>query len=265
MADHSLNTDGSASATLPLAFEGATVRIVDRGGDPWFVLADACRVLEIANPRNAAARLDDDEKGVHSVDTLGGPQSVRIISEPGLYAVIRTSRKPAAKRFDRWVRHEVLPAIRRTGRYEALGAGASTAQIRDLVVETVGAVLPKVLEATLPQMIEARIVTMRYGIVEGVTAGDVLETAGINERKGLRGLAQFVSRCLERYHIAKGVPMREGKLGAARARLFDPAAAKAWLREGGKLAIERWISERTKRAGQGVLRLVPLGEGAPAA
>jgi anti-repressor protein len=106
---------------------------------------------------------------------------------------------------------------------------------------------------------------MRYGIVEGVTAGDVIETAGVSERKGLRGLAQFVSRRLERYHIARGLAMREGKLGAARARLFDPSAAKTWLREGGKLAIERWVSERTKRPGQGVLRLVPLGEGAPAA
>ena len=101
------------------------VRVIDRGSEPWFVLADVCRVLEIANPRNVAARLDDDEKGVHQVDTLGGPQNVTIISEPGLYAVVQRSDKPAARRFDRWVRHEVLPAIRKTGRYDATAAPAA--------------------------------------------------------------------------------------------------------------------------------------------
>lgn len=56
---------------------------VCRDGNPWFVPADVCRVLEIGNPSDAARRLDDDEKGVDTVDTLGGPQNVTIVNESG--------------------------------------------------------------------------------------------------------------------------------------------------------------------------------------
>ena len=105
------------SAVVPFNFEGAPVRIITRDDCPWFVLADVCQVLGLANPRDAAARLDDDEKGVGIADTLGGAQQATIISEPGLYRLMVRSRKPAARRFDRWVRHEVLPSIRRTGGY----------------------------------------------------------------------------------------------------------------------------------------------------
>lgn len=93
------------------------VRMVDIAGEPWWVLADVCRVLEITNHKNVSARLDTDEKGVHLMDTLGGPQQMTIINESGLYAVILRSEKPEAKPFRRWVTHEVLPAIRRTGNY----------------------------------------------------------------------------------------------------------------------------------------------------
>src|SRR6516164_3570159 len=62
-------------------------------------------------------RLDADEKGITTIDTLGGRQKVLIVSEPGLYKLLATSTKPFARRFDRRVRHEILPAIRKTGRY----------------------------------------------------------------------------------------------------------------------------------------------------
>ena len=105
------------SAVTTFSFEGLGVRIVDREGAPWWVLSDACKVLEIGNSRDAAARLDDDEKGVATIDTLGGPQQVTIINEGGLYCLILSSRKPQAKRFKKWVTGEVLPQIRRTGSY----------------------------------------------------------------------------------------------------------------------------------------------------
>lgn len=95
------------------------VRVLERDGEAWFVLPDVCAALAITNHRNATARLDEDEKGVHTVDTPGGPQPITVVSEAGLYALILTSRKPAAKRFKRWITHEVLPAIRRTGAYGA--------------------------------------------------------------------------------------------------------------------------------------------------
>lgn len=105
------------SNVIPFDFEGTSVRTLIRDGEPWFVLADVCRVLELDNPRNVTARLDDDEKGVHTMDTPGGPQSFTIINESGLYALILTSRKPSAKRFRKWVTAEVLPSIRKTGAY----------------------------------------------------------------------------------------------------------------------------------------------------
>ncbi|WP_333828287.1 BRO-N domain-containing protein [Pararhodobacter sp.] len=103
---------------IPFDFEDQAVRVLMRDGEPWFVVNDVCRVLEIGNPRDAVSRLDDDEKDVGSADTLGGNQKVTIISESGLYALVLTSRKEAARRFRKWITAEVLPAIRRHGRYE---------------------------------------------------------------------------------------------------------------------------------------------------
>lgn len=99
------------------------IRVLTRNGDPWFVLTDVCVVLGLVNSSDVSARLDDDEKGVATIDTPGGPQEVTVISEPGLYNVTRTSRKSEAKRFRRWIDHEVLPSIRKTGSY---GVPAST-------------------------------------------------------------------------------------------------------------------------------------------
>ena len=101
----------------PLRFEGKPVRVVIQDDEPWFVAADVCRILEIEHAGSALRVLDQDEKGVRDMHTLGGDQKLSIISEPGLYKLIGRSRKPEAKRFDRWVRHEVLPSIRRTGGY----------------------------------------------------------------------------------------------------------------------------------------------------
>ena len=101
-------------------FEGAAqVRVSVRDDEPWFVLADVCHVLEIGNPADAGGRLDADEKGIDTIDTLGGPQTMAIINESGLYSLILTSRKPAARRFKKWVTSEVLPSIRKTGAYTA--------------------------------------------------------------------------------------------------------------------------------------------------
>lgn len=97
------------------------VRVLNRDGEAWFVLTDVCAALNIANHRNVTARLDDDEKGVHIADTLGGEQTVTVVSEAGLYSLILTSRKREAKPFKRWVTHEVLPTLRRTGTYQIGG------------------------------------------------------------------------------------------------------------------------------------------------
>jgi len=97
---------------------GELKRVVERDGEMWFVAADVCRVLELGNMRSSLALLDGDERGVHTVDTPGGPQAVSIISESGLYALLLRSRKPEAKPFKRWVTHDILPSIAKTGRYD---------------------------------------------------------------------------------------------------------------------------------------------------
>lgn len=95
-------------------------RIIDRNGEPWFVLSDVCRELEIANVGNAAARLDEDEKdSIRNPDANGarGNPHLVVVNESGLYSLILSSRKPEAKRFKKWVTKEVLPSIRKTGGY----------------------------------------------------------------------------------------------------------------------------------------------------
>jgi prophage antirepressor-like protein len=92
-------------------------RVIDRDGDPWFVLSEVCRELGISNPSDWVARLDEDEKGVAEIETPGGVQNLRIINESGLYSIILRSTKPEAKTFKKWITSEVLPAIRKTGRY----------------------------------------------------------------------------------------------------------------------------------------------------
>ncbi|MFD6163742.1 phage antirepressor KilAC domain-containing protein [Oerskovia sp. NPDC060287] len=101
----------------PFDFDGQTVRVVTTDGEPWFVLADLCAVLDIANPRNASARLAPDMKGVRPMDTPGGSQNLTVVSEAGMYEVVIRSDKPDAVRFRRWITSDVLPTIRKTGSY----------------------------------------------------------------------------------------------------------------------------------------------------
>ena len=98
-------------------YENANVRTTVRNGEIWFVLKDVCDVLSIQNYRNVSAKLEDDEKDVHQMDTLGGRQKIIIVNESGLYKTIFRSDKPEAKKFMRWITHEVLPTIRKHGAY----------------------------------------------------------------------------------------------------------------------------------------------------
>lgn len=94
---------------------------------PWFVGRDVATALEYKDTAKALkAHVDDEDKGVGVSPTPGGKQNVTIINESGLYSLILSSKLPSAKRFKRWITHEVLPALRRTGRYEVPGSGEAT-------------------------------------------------------------------------------------------------------------------------------------------
>lgn len=98
-------------------YEGAEVRTVQIDGEPWFVLADICRELEISNSRMVSERLESDELMSAKLTSGGQRREMTIINESGLYTVILRSDKPQAKPFRKWVTSEVLPSIRKHGSY----------------------------------------------------------------------------------------------------------------------------------------------------
>ena len=102
------------------SFQSHSVRVLGTPDKPWFVAKDVCDVLEIENHRDTLAKaLEDDEKGVDTIYTLGGQQKMLTVNESGLYSLIFRSRKPEARQFRRWVTNEVLPAIRKTGGFRS--------------------------------------------------------------------------------------------------------------------------------------------------
>lgn len=109
----------TGNTALSFSFSTQALRVILRDGEPWFVAADVCAAMDLRDTSMVCSRLDDDERGTHTVGTPSGQQEMTIINESGLYSLILTSRKPEAKKFKKWVTSEVLPAIRKTGRYVA--------------------------------------------------------------------------------------------------------------------------------------------------
>lgn len=172
------------SAPVIYQFEQQPVRIIqDEHGEPWFVAVDVCAALAISNPSDALKRLDADEK--MTLDTTeghsgqrGGAQSLNVVSEAGLYSLILTSRKPEAKRFKRWVTHEVLPAIRQTGRYSVIDPMAS---LPTATRDRVGALL-LIGEAV------AKVPGVKAGIAMAATLTCIQENTGLSVETMRRAL-----------------------------------------------------------------------------
>jgi prophage antirepressor-like protein len=135
----------SLATAVPFDFEGKSVRTITKASGIWFAAIDACAVLEIGNVTDVVNRLDDDEKGVDTIETLGGPQQLNIVNESGLYSLIFTSRKPEAKAFRRWVTGVVLPTLRRTGKFEMRGERDQSATAKHQAADD------KSITVTLPQ------------------------------------------------------------------------------------------------------------------
>lgn len=132
---------GVSAQSTPSVFNfGAhTVRIVLRDGEPWFVASDVCGALLYKNTSDAVAtHLDDDERStIANSESRNGGGSLVIINESGLYALVLRSRKPEARKFAKWVTGEVLPTIRKTGRYEQPSAQPqATLRGRRWLIET---------------------------------------------------------------------------------------------------------------------------------
>jgi anti-repressor protein len=106
--------------TRDFKFEnGLTLRAVEQveNETSWFIAKDICDILGIEKTHQAVDRLDEDEKLMRKLYLSGQERETWTVNEFGLYTLILTSNKPEAKKFKRWVTHEVLPSIRKAGRY----------------------------------------------------------------------------------------------------------------------------------------------------
>lgn len=127
-------------------FESKEIRVVtdETTGEPLWVANDICDVLGYKNSRDALAKLDDDERRSSEFMTPGGLQELNTINESGLYALIIRSNKPEAKPFKRWITHEVLPSIRKTGQYSVSNENVDIPKILQLSDSQLSYLLDKV-------------------------------------------------------------------------------------------------------------------------
>lgn len=181
--------------------EFGSVRTINRNGEPWFVANDVCKALQIGNSRDAINRLDNDEKGVVITDTLGGNQKINIINEAGLYSLILTSRKPEAKEFKRWITHEVIPAIRKTGSYSVEHKKEITIDLDALkvivgtsVAETVTQLLPLIQNTSVEKPIRKR------NVSEDRQFQDVVKSVMKTKRLSLAKMAKKLGVCNATVH-----------------------------------------------------------------
>jgi prophage antirepressor-like protein len=158
------------SQIIPFEFESHALRVnLDAAGQPWFVAADVCAALDLPETHKAIARLDDDEKGRNSIPTPGGQQEMSVVNESGLYNLVLGSRKPEAKRFKRWITHEVLPSIRKTGAYASpMSVTALPAPTQDRVTA-----LLLIGEAL------ARVPGVKHGVAMAATLTCIHENTGL--------------------------------------------------------------------------------------
>jgi anti-repressor protein len=156
---------------LEKQFQAHKVRIIEENGEPLFVAADVGHVLNIAQVNSTIRDYDSDEKGVHTMHTLGGLQQVSVLTEAGLYRLIMQSRSENAKEFRRWVTHEILPTIRKTGKYETAPPADDIAHLiasTKSLIEKIEADRPKV--EVYDRLIESR------GLITIATAAKELGT-----------------------------------------------------------------------------------------
>ncbi|MGY5764943.1 phage antirepressor KilAC domain-containing protein [Brachybacterium sp. DNPG3] len=124
------------------------VRTIDVDGEPWFVASDVAKILGYRMASDMTRRIDGEDRGTRSVRTPSGDQDMTVISEPGLYVAVLGSKVPGARDFKRWVTHEVLPSIRRTGGYGAPAAALTDDEIVHQAL-TITARKVQELEATI--------------------------------------------------------------------------------------------------------------------
>lgn len=147
------------------AFNDHLVRAVQKDGEPWWVAKDVCDVLGLGNITETLRNLDEDELTSVILKSGGQDREMRLVSEAGLYNLIFRSRKDEARAFRRWVTHEVLPTIRKTGGY------SSSRKIRELIERYEHNISKEALGKLV--ILEALELTGRKRISLGTSGGDM--------------------------------------------------------------------------------------------
>ncbi|PSF35974.1 hypothetical protein C7H19_14600 [Aphanothece hegewaldii CCALA 016] len=165
------------SELIVFGFENQEVRFVGTPDKPEWIAQDVGIALELQNVRQLLTKFDDDEKGVCTIYTPGGEQEMLTVTEPGLYRLIFKSRKAVAKRFQRWLFHEVLPSIRRTGSYsihqsqpspKALVAARTIKEINELVVDISPRLAQYLIDHTISEVLEQAVLPGTTETLRGV-------------------------------------------------------------------------------------------------
>ena len=151
------------------------IRIIEKGGEPWFVAADVAKALGYSIAPAMVRSLADDEKGMQTVHTPGGDQKASIISEAGLYSAVLRSKAPGAQAFKRWVTHEVLPSIRKRGGYLTPEAAEKALTDPDFIIRLATSLKEeRARRQAAEAQIEADAPHTRFGRVISGTDGDLL-------------------------------------------------------------------------------------------
>lgn len=148
------------------------IRTIQLPDGIWWVLKDVCLALEISKYRDIGRTLDQDERASLEMDTLGGLQKMTFINEAGLYKVIFRSNKPEANNFKRWVTHEVLPSIRKTGSYGAQPQLDMTF-ITEIITKTAAAVAAEIAKQLIP-IFRAQAEPVKTSGIDGMFEEDLL-------------------------------------------------------------------------------------------
>lgn len=214
------NTNNPLSKFVFDADDGAqqVVRSITIDGEPWFVAADVCAVLEVQNTTDALSRLDDDEKARLNLGLPGG--DTNIINESGLYSLTLGSRKPQAKRFKKWVTGDVLPSIRKTGAYVGPDAQLGASSIGNPPFLSHGADIMVAADRTFRSAIRSgRSLGLNHAQAVLHANRITIERTGINllhELQAQEHVQQMQAAAASHAAKANGGPWREGDEGILR-------------------------------------------------
>lgn len=223
------------NSVMPFNFGDHLVRVIkDDQGEPWWVGRDVCRVLNHKDVNMAVKNLDDDEKGTSKVWTPGGEQNMIIINESGLYTLIIRSNKPEAKTFRRWITHEVLPSIRKTGAYAMPGmepdgymAGNSARKSGHLYFP-----MAKLVESA-DKYLEGRAALKALNYFTGMPVDDLLEELEDKQRTAKAGTLDGARSLVEDFLADRCEFADEHRVGATELR----QAFNDWCRNNGVMKV----------------------------